>query len=276
MSFNVKCSAVRPALALVSAAAVAMAVSFCGAASKSASSSSAPASGSVIWEAVPIDSAYDVIRDSAATYLIAGYDSLLAPLSRIVCYTDREILRGKPESPLSNFIADALMAESSVLTGHGIDASLLNIGGIRTDMPKGAVRVYDIYSILPFNNVVYVVKMKGAGLRKLIASFTGRGSVQPMGGVRFTFDGNTLKEALVGGLPIDDGRDYYLATVDFLMNGGDRIYVQDYADSFEDTGVYLRDLVVRFLDEGELKAINPVVDGRVRYLGEPDPIFMEE
>ncbi|MCI2082091.1 MAG: 5'-nucleotidase C-terminal domain-containing protein [Bacteroidales bacterium] len=218
------------------------------------------------WERIPMDSTYDRIIDSSATNLIDSYDSLLSPLKRIVFYTRSELRCHPPESTLSDFLVDLLRESAAEKVGHGVDMSLLNFGGIRTDMPKGAVRVYDIYSILPFNNMVIVAKIKGSDLRRMISDIVSIG-IQPMGGVRISVEGKKVGSVIIGGKPIDDGKDYYVATVDFLMDGGDGIFVKDYAESVENTGVYMRDLLIGYFDAGKMKEVDPVKDGRVVLAG---------
>ena len=104
------------------------------------------------WEYHELDAAYDRGTNEAVQQAISAYDSLMAPLQEIVCYSKDVYSKGFPESGLSNFAVDALRDYACKYSGSQIDIGLLNFGGIRTDLPKGAVRVYDIVSIFPINN----------------------------------------------------------------------------------------------------------------------------
>ena len=93
------------------------------------------------WEVVRIDSTFDNGRDYTVTEIIGKYDSLVAPLQEIIGYAEDEYSGRYPESPLSNFAADALRECAINLSGAKVDVALTNFGGIRSSMPKGAVRV---------------------------------------------------------------------------------------------------------------------------------------
>ena len=188
----------------------------------------------------------------------------MAPLQEILCYSDDIYVKEKPESGLSNFMADAIREFASQYSGETIDVGLMNFGGIRTDMPKGAVRVYDIYAISPFNNYLTIIQVKGSTLRRLFNRMAA-GHLEALSGVRMKIDDKHLKECLVGGKPLDDNRTYTVATIDFLVTGGDGI---DFGDGIlfrGDTGVLLRDAIISILKQkmaaGE--TLNLKKDGRV-------------
>ena len=118
------------------------------------------------WQYHYIDSRYDIGNDMAAVDIIDKYSPQVAPLMEIIGYTDRLIeSRRGAESELSNFAADIIRERAEKEIGEHIDLAMTNYGGIRTAMPKGDVRVYDIYSIFPFENDIVVCKVKGSKLR---------------------------------------------------------------------------------------------------------------
>lgn len=220
---------------------------------------------SYTWEYHEIDSRYDNGPDTAAIAAIAKYDSSMAALQEIVSYSKDIYSKEKPESGLSNFMADALREFAEQYTGETIDVAITNFGGIRTDLPQGAVRVYDIYSISPFNNAVNILHMKGSALRKVFSDMAKKGSVQAVSGVTLKIHDKSLKECQVAGKPIDDNRLYKIATIDFLVTGGDGM---DFGDGIEfrgETGVYLRDAIIEVLKQklaaGEVLDLKK--DGRV-------------
>ena len=51
------------------------------------------------------------------------------------------------------------------------------------------------------------------------------GSMQPVSGVHVVLDGHRLDTLLVGGKPVDPDRVYGVGTIDFLLDGGDRLNV---------------------------------------------------
>lgn len=223
------------------------------------------------WTPVPIDSTWDNITDLKATKIIAKYSDLVEPLDEILCYSADEYNKRRPESGLSNFAADAIRESAEALTGEKMDIGLTNFGGIRTSIPKGAVRVYDIFSIFPFNNKIVVVEIKGSDLKKFLGRVA-TGWAEAFSNVEILVDAGQIKKLDVAGAPIDPDRIYKLATIDFLLDGGDSVSIRKMAVSIKDTGVYIRDAMVDLLREkGARKEIlNLQPDGRVKFINQPE------
>ena len=219
------------------------------------------------WTPVPMDSTWDEMKDFRATQTIGRYSAQVAPLQEIVGYSDAEYDRGRPESPLSNFAADVVRAVAEKKTDEKVDVSLMNFGGIRTSLPKGAVRVYDIYSIFPFDNYLVTFDIKGSDLRRFLDRMIERRRVEALSGVEMVITGTKADKLLVGGAPIDDQRVYKFATINFLMDGGDGVVLSDVAFNRKDTGIWVRDAIVEYLrdqmERGETLSLH--TDGRVQY-----------
>ena len=52
-----------------------------------------------------------------------------------------------------------------------------------------------------------------------------------------------MNDALIDGVQIDDEKIYRIATLDFLMNGGDKLQPLKEAVAVEQTGLLLRDVI---------------------------------
>ena len=228
-----------------------------------------PASAQITWKwtPVPIDSTWDDIRDLRATETIARYSAQVEPLMEIVGYSADEYRSRRPESGLSNFAADVIRTIAEKKTGDTIDIALTNFGGIRTSLPKGAVRVYDIFSIFPFDNYLVTFDIKGSDLRRFLDQMIARRRVEALSNVEIVITGNQADKLNVAGAPIDDERTYKFATINFLMDGGDGVVLSDVAFNRKDTGIWIRDAIVEYLREqlarGEKIVLEP--DGRVQY-----------
>ena len=219
------------------------------------------------WTTVPMDSTWDAMTDFRATQTIARYEAQVAPLQEIVGYSEDEYDKGRPEGPLSNFAADVVRAMAAKKTGEPMDVSLMNFGGIRNRLPKGAVRVYDIFSIFPFDNYLVTFDIKGSDLRRFLERMIGRRRVEALSGVEMVITGNKADKLLVGGAPIDDDRVYKFATINFLMDGGDGVVLSDVAFNRKDSGIYVRDAIVEYLKDQMARGEKIVLstDGRVVY-----------
>ncbi|MBQ5401313.1 MAG: hypothetical protein IIU16_00195, partial [Bacteroidales bacterium] len=60
------------------------------------------------WEYHELTDRYDAGTDTAVQEAIAKYDTLMAPLQEIVCYSNGVYSKEAPESGLSNYAVDAL------------------------------------------------------------------------------------------------------------------------------------------------------------------------
>ncbi|MBQ0024201.1 MAG: 5'-nucleotidase C-terminal domain-containing protein [Bacteroidales bacterium] len=219
------------------------------------------------WVPVPMDSTWDEIKDPTATHIIEEYKPLLGGLDEIVGYSVDEYSKDRPESGLSNLAADVILSCAEKETGAPVDISMTNFGGIRTSLPKGAVRVYDIYSIFPFENTVVTFDIKGSDLRKFIANMVSRNKIEAFGNIRMVVDGKRIEKLLVNGAPIDDRRVYRFATINFLMDGGDGITLRDLAMNYQDSGILIREAIVDyFRSEFNSGPIELKKDGRVRII----------
>ena len=219
------------------------------------------------WTPVPMDSTWDTMKDVRATLVIEKYSPQVAPLQEIVGYSEDEYRSGRPESGLSNFAADVIRAIAEKKTGETVDIAMTNYGGIRTSLPKGAVRVYDIFSIFPFDNYLVTFDIKGSDLHRFLNQRISRRRVAALSGVEIVITGKQADKLWVAGAPIDDDRVYKFATINFLMDGGDGLVLSDVAFNRKDTDVWIRDAIVEYLKEqtarGEKIVLNP--DGRVKY-----------
>lgn len=163
-----------------------------------------------------------------STYKLASelisVQPLMAELKSVIAYCPEGMERRGANCELSNLLVDRLMIEVENATGRKVDVGILNSGGIRVDMPKGDVLLDDIVSMLPFNNKICYVAVKGKDLIYLFENMA-KAKVQPFGGAKMVVNDRKMESLLVGGKPVDPERIYGVATIDFLLDGGDRINV---------------------------------------------------
>ena len=218
------------------------------------------------WQYHYIDSSYDNGNDMAVVDIVSKYEPQVAPLMEIIGYTDRVIeSRRGAESELSNLAADIVRDRAAKEIGEKVDLAMVNYGGIRTAMPKGDVRVYDIYSIFPFENYLVVCKVKGSKLRQFLDNYARKGYVECLSGVDMVIDNYQLTKLNIGGKPLDPNKEYNFATINFLLDGGDGSRIGAYSDEVIETDVLIRDAVVDYIrnltEQG--RKIDPKMDGRV-------------
>lgn len=173
---------------------------------------------------VPITSQYDTDVDQEAVRILEPYkskiDSMMAP---VIGYASSRLEAYRPESPLSNLIADILVKSAETKTGIKADVGVMNMGGIRNILNEGEVTFGSIYEICPFENALSVVLMKGDALLELFSNMaTVHGEGLSGANLVISKDGRLIS-AKVGGKDIDPEKNYYVATIDYLAEGNDRL-----------------------------------------------------
>jgi 5'-nucleotidase/UDP-sugar diphosphatase len=174
--------------------------------------------------------------------------------------TARFVRKYNTESPLGGFVADVMRERARCEVG------ITNAGGLRADLPAGALHRGHVLDALPFINTVVGLELSGRDLRGVVeqgASLTA-GMVQ-VSGLRAVYDlarpvGNRVLDLRVGDRPIEDDRRYRVATNSFLAEGGD-----GYA-GFRDGRIAARDAVLSdvFADYiSAMKTISAPAAGRL-------------
>lgn len=168
-------------------------------------------------ERIPEDAA---LRDFLQPFQDRGQARLNVPVAVAdgVLDGDRSTVRKKPTT-LGTLIARAMMDKV------GADLALINGGGVRDSLPAGTITYRDVMKVQPFSNTVGVVELSGAELLDYLGAAArmtpGAGGFAQTAGVRMLIEGGQLKQALVGGQPVDPQRRYKLAINNFTATGGD-------------------------------------------------------
>ena len=135
---------------------------------------------------------------------------------------------GKWQTTIGNLMADVTLQRGNLVfkarEKKDINLCILNNGGIRAILPKGNVTTRTAYEIMPFENSLVVVALKGEQIFEMVDYFILTGKPHPLSGITFTIGKDKVaKNILVQGKPIDKNTIYYVATNDYLSNGGDNM-----------------------------------------------------
>lgn len=178
----------------------------------------------------------DIEEDKAVLESMAPYIRRAdAALSEVVglaeaTFPNRESRRR--ETALGDLVADSMLWKARDV---GVDFAIQNGGGIRADLPEGNITKATTYAMLPFNNRIVVLTMKGSDVQALFEYIggirAGQGAFpQVSEGIRFAINRATgrCEDILIGGTPIDPNRTYRIVTNQYLAGGGDgyRIFLQ--------------------------------------------------
>ena len=125
---------------------------------------------------------------------------------------------------LGNWVCDAVVEIGKQLYGDDVTFALMNRGGIRQPMPKGDVTEGIIEGMLPFDNRLVVIRIKGEYLLQVLEAIAGRGGDAVSSALDVVFKkSGELVSAKINGKKIKPDKLYTLITIDYLANGGSRM-----------------------------------------------------
>lgn len=186
----------------------------------------------------------DVPKDPAETSLINQYQGFVKPIaSRVIGHINQDVLRDGAgrnaggESQLGDLIADAQLADPSVITGGEKPViAFMNPGGIRADLTydqssygeaPGDVTFSEAFTVQPFSNYMVSMTLTGAQIKQLLnEQWSGKNAGDPKilqvsKGFAYSYSGTTLQQVTLNGVPLDDDASYRVVTNNFLQGGGD-------------------------------------------------------
>jgi 5'-nucleotidase len=239
--------------------------------------------------------------DDATATMVAGYkaqlngklDVKIGSVSTVSPRGGSPAVERSGEAAIGSYTADALKAR------YKTDFALINGGGIRDTLPAktyvpGATNTFnrpgtsttapydvllgDAYTIFPFGNTVSVVNITGknlwAALENGVSQYPSAGRWPQVAGIKFTVDvskpafSRIVSVTKTDGTPIAaDDKSYSVATVDYMVYGGDG-YTQ-----FDASKQVLKDLLVDVFtdalkaDAAAGKVSTLVTDGRENVIG---------
>lgn len=173
------------------------------------------------YSLIKVDSRFDDRVDTALQAVLEPYrhgvDSLMnVPVARTAKAVDHNTWG------LINFVTDFVLERGRQLAGD-VDLAIANRGGIRRGLPAGTVTEGVIRQMLPFNNYIQVIDVKGADLLETfdVMTYTGGNGVSAGVDIAYDPENHRVVSATLDGRPIEAGRTYRVATIDYLANGGD-------------------------------------------------------
>lgn len=180
-----------------------------------------------------------------------------------------------PQSPLTNFLADAIVAiGDQYCHDNGLDSvdfAVLNNGGIRTSLPAGNITIGNLYEVSPFENYIVIAEIKGSDVIKLFKRFTIKNCAPTSRQVNISYIGDYVHEILLQGKTINPEKTYRMVTLDFIANGGDDILKDIEIRNVVHTGIIGRNGYINYIKELNAKgqAITAKIDDRVKIIPQP-------
>lgn len=195
--------------------------------------------------------------DGNAAMLIAPYKkSLEAQMNAKISHTSIDLNKQGDNSNLGNLLADYTLEGAKDWAKNNkisqIDAAVINIGGIRSTIGAGDILLKHIFEVMPFENEMVIVKMKGSDVEGLFRYYLETSKNNPVSNINIETEKGQLTKKLINGANIDYNKTYYIATSDYLALGGDNMNFFNKGEMLS-TGIKLRDLYIeKFRNNSEI------------------------
>jgi 2',3'-cyclic-nucleotide 2'-phosphodiesterase (5'-nucleotidase family) len=208
--------------------------------------------------------------DSLTESVVKPYrDSIEHDMAKLVGVTATALVKGKPESKLTNLVADIILKYAKDYCAEkqlniNPDAAYVNYGGLRASLPQGKVTVGHIFELMPFENEIVLIKVSGEAIQKMAERIAGRGG-EGVSGLKLGIRSEKVGTLTVGGKTIDPAASYWLVTNDYIANGGDQMSMFIVPLDKIETKAKIRDILIQSLNEMYKKngVIDVKEDGRI-------------
>ena len=205
----------------------------------------------------------DLSEDQQQNLVIKPYqEQLQSIMNTRISHTNVELNKKTDNPNLGALLADYTFdgAEEWAKENHisSVDAAVINIGGIRSTIAAGDIFLKNIYEIMPFDNEIVIVKLKGSEMKGLFDYYAKYQKNNPVSHLYIETDQGATSKELINGLAVDINRDYYIATSDYLASGGDNMFFFSKGEIIN-TGIKMRDYFIKkFKDNPEISAPDDV------------------
>ena len=182
---------------------------------------------------------------SIELYLKPFRDSLNMTMNEVIGEAMGDFIKEKPSGSLGNLVVDAMLADDGcqMTDGRKVSGAITNPGGLRINqIPKGKITKGKIFELLPFENELVIVEVKGTVLRQWMEL------IKDNGGWPMTEE-VTSPSKILRNYNLDST--YYIATNDYVANGGDNCGFLIPCKKYP-TGKTIRELVIAFIKKSKI------------------------
>lgn len=208
--------------------------------------------------------------DSLVDRLVKPYrDSISRNMKQPVAFATTALIKGKPESKLTNLVTDIVLNSSidfctTTQKKFRPDLAYMNYGGLRASLPQGEITVGNIFELMPFENELVLIHVSGEAVQQMAERIAARGG-EGVAGITIGIQDNGVKTLKVNGSSVDKTKTYWIATNDYIANGGDQMSM--FANPLDkiETRLKIRDILIHTLREMNRKdgKIDVKLDGRI-------------
>jgi len=212
-----------------------------------------------------IDSTKDRLADKQyINYLQPVSEALDKKMNVVIGQSAQVMDSGKPESLLSNFTSDSLREYATQHLRLPVDIGIMNMGGFRGSIPKGNVTLRNLYEMMPFDNKLAILWLRGDVLQKVIDEIAAKGG-EGISGIRMIIKNHKAENVSVGGKSININQLYTVATSDYMSEGQDSLVDLKNFVKIDIKDILLRDIFINAFRNATAqgKIIDAKIEGRI-------------
>ncbi|MGY6559495.1 MAG: 5'-nucleotidase C-terminal domain-containing protein [Nitritalea sp.] len=168
-------------------------------------------------------------------------------MARVLGESPEEIVRGRGENALGNLVTDLQASYTAEKMGMPVDISLMNNGGMRSNLPAGPINLGHVFELSPFDNYLVILEADQAAVEALAAFAAQRQNIS-VSGMEIRSEGGRVTDIRVGGKALDSGKKYRIAANDYIANGGDYMEFLVPLKRLEETSLTLRELLIERIE----------------------------
>jgi 2',3'-cyclic-nucleotide 2'-phosphodiesterase (5'-nucleotidase family) len=209
--------------------------------------------------------------DSSAYKLISPYKKEMDKImNEVLVVSDSAFTKELPESTLGDLVSDAVLIQTNKhyqsSDNHPADICLLNNGGLRAQLPKGNITRGNVFELMPFENSIVILTLKGERIQQLFQSLVDNNGA-PFAGARLVSKGKKITELKISGQPFDISKNYKVVTSDYLAAGGDKYDFFKEPLHVDTLNYKLRDAIIDYMVEENKKGntLKSKKDGRIKF-----------
>jgi len=186
-------------------------------------------------------------------------------MNDVIAELGTTLKKEQPDGTLGNFMADAYLAMARKKFDASADVAFMNNGGIRlNNMQAGSLRRGSIYEVMPFDNLLVILKLTGAQLQQYLDYIAAEGG-SGIAGVRMTIRDKKATEVFIQNKPIDFSASYTMVNSDYAVNGGGGFNLFKNMP-FQKTGYLLRDAILDYSADFKASGKPIIVSGEKRII----------
>lgn len=215
---------------------------------------------------IAIDSTTNSLADKNYSAYLQPFKQKVDTQMNEVIGQAAETMKGHaPESLLSNFSADVYLQTATNFQGENVDIAIVNLGGLRTIVPAGDITVRKVFELMPFENELVLLWLKGDKLNELLQYFASMGG-EGVSGLRMEIKDGKAVNITINDKPLDPTKVYSIVTNDYLAGGNDKMVQLAQAEKRVNTGIKVRTMLLNYI-KNETKKGNKIqskLDGRIK------------